>query len=101
MIRHTQEEDAMTATPKAQPLRRISDADLRDTRDELEGWFRKLEEWGERVRDDIMSLEDAVIDLGNSKPIGNRPFRREGRPPPRYNQKNPGGDPGDPPRGPW
>ena len=92
----------METTAKPQLLRRTADTDLRETRDELEAWFRDLEKWGGRVRDDIMALEDAVIDLGNKKPIGNRPFRREeNRHPPRYTQKNPGGDPGDPPRGPW
>ncbi len=92
----------MATTAKPQLLRRTADTDLRETRDELEGWFRDLEKWGERVRDDIMALEDAVIDLGNNKPIGNRPFRRkENRPPDRYKPKTPGGDPGDPPHGPW
>ena len=70
----------------------------------LRPWFKDFEEWGQKVRDDIMALEDAVIDLektGTGK-IGNRPFRRkEGRPPQRYVPTNPGGDPGDPPQDPF
>ncbi len=72
--------------------------------DRLKPWFAQLEEWGGKVRDDIMALEDAVIDLektGTGK-IGNRPFRRkESRPPQRYVPTNPGGDPGDPPQDPF
>ena len=70
-------------------------------KDRLQPWCKDMEEWGQKVRDDIMALEDAVIDLGNNKPIGNRPFRRKQNRPDRYKQKNPGGDPGDPPKGPW
>lgn len=91
----------MATTAKPQLLRRTADTDLRDTRDQLEGWFRKLEEWGEKVRDDIMALEDAVIELDKGKVL-DRPFRRKsGRPVRRYEQKNLGGDPGDPPQDPF
>ncbi len=72
--------------------------------DPLKKFFAEFTEWGEKVRDDIMALEDAVIELetASTAKLDNRPFRRKGgRPPKRYVPKNPGGDPGDPPQDPF
>ncbi len=112
----------MTAPTKA-PLRRISDEPLREIREagsddheKLETWFRELEQWGMKVRDDILRLEDAVIDLAKHTKLDGLQFGRAGRefeerpkkpqstgPAKRYIQKYPEGhgDPGDPPHGPW
>ncbi len=68
------------------PLRRTSDKALRQTRGELKGWFRDLEKWGVRVKRDIINLEKCVK--------RNHSEFKPGKPPK-------GGDPGDPPRGPW
>ncbi len=71
-------------------------------KDRLQPWCKELEEWGQKVRDDIMALEDAVIELEKTGKIGNRPFRRRsGRPADRYVPTNPDGDPGDPPQDPF
>ena len=89
----------------AEPLHRESDKRIvqhveGSIKDPLKEWLKAFEAWGQRVRDDIMALEDAVIDLAEKKKIENRPFLREKRHK-RYEQKHPGGDPGDPPGDPW
>ncbi len=89
----------MTSPPE---IRRAEDEYIYSAiRARLKPWFAEMEEWGEKVRDDIMALEDAVIELDKGKVL-DRPFRRQsGRPARRYVQKNPGGDPGDPPQDPF
>ena len=86
----------MTAPVK---IRRTEDEYIIDP---LKVWIGEMEKWGQRVRDDIMALEDAVIDLDKDKVL-DRPFRREkkGRTAERYPQRNKGGDPGDPPQDPF
>ena len=75
----------MTA-PTAAPLRRTSDESLRQFRGPMSEWFTELEEWGKRVRRDIINLEEYL----KSK----YPEFEPGEPPN-------GGDPGDPPKGPF
>lgn len=76
-------------------------------REPLQRWFAEFEAWGKRVRDDILALEDAVIDMSQGNKVDNLPFRRDPRVGPqdrkeRYHQKyETGGDPGDPPGDPW
>ena len=81
--------------------------------DPLDDWFLKFEQWGMRVRDDILRLEDVVIDLTKGNAQFDGAVRTFERPEPgeapdvenvvgRYQQRHPKrGDPGDPPRGPW
>ena len=85
----------MTAPVK---IRRTEDEYIIDP---LKVWIGEMEKWGQRVRDDIMALEDAVIDLEKTGKIGNRPFGRKSGRTDRYQPKNPGGDPGDPPQDPF
>ncbi len=83
----------MIAPTKAQPLRRVSDEPLREIREagsddheKLKAWFSRLEAWGKRVRRDIINLEEFLR--------RKYPEFQPGEPPT-------GGDPGDPPHGPW
>lgn len=73
----------MTAPTTTQPLRRASDDHFRQPMSE---WFTEFELWGKRVKRDIIKLEEFL----ESKHSEFKP----GKPPK-------GGDPGDPPRGPW
>jgi hypothetical protein len=108
--RHFHEEDAMTAPPH--PLHREADQYVQEAVEEsikkkLQPWFQEFYEWGCKVRDDILALEDAVIDLADGKPPKKLSFQgksrsieeKKNRYKPRHSGRH--GDPGDPPGDPW